>query len=189
MVPANRSRPSGFTVSGGTCPCDVLESSQLKDKMRRGRGVGVLMVMTALILLPVAAGARPPDPTWIPGIYDGADGDDVISVVTETPASHHGVAHHLLVPALLSEDVVMRGLRMYESWPALQPPRGPPDRCRRNPTRSSSTPTILLQLVSSSSRTSRAIAERASALCPVLRDNHRGARDATLSAQVPCRRL
>jgi len=38
----------------------------------------------ALILLPVIAFASPPDPSWIAGIYDGADGDDVVTFVYET---------------------------------------------------------------------------------------------------------
>jgi len=128
--------------------------------MRQGRRIGALMVMTALILLPVGASASPPDAAWIPGIYDGDDGDDVISLVTETPASHHGVVHHLPFPALSSEDVVQRGLPRYESWPALQPPRGPPDRCRRNPTRCFGTAAIPLRLIPFSSRTSSVIAEQ-----------------------------
>jgi len=34
----------------------------------------LLSVILALILLPAIAFASPPDPSWIAGIYDGADG-------------------------------------------------------------------------------------------------------------------
>ena len=38
--------------------------------------VGVLMTLTPL------AYAEPPDPTWIAGLYDNADYDDVVLIVT-----------------------------------------------------------------------------------------------------------
>ena len=42
----------------------------------------------ALILLPTLGFASPPDPSWIAGIYDGADGDDIVSLVYDTAAAH-----------------------------------------------------------------------------------------------------
>src|SRR5262249_5637128 len=46
----------------------------------------LLPVVLALVLLPAIAFASPPDPSWIAGIYDGADGDDVVSLVDDTTA-------------------------------------------------------------------------------------------------------
>src|SRR5215471_4269156 len=43
-----------------------------------------LPVVVALVLLPLIAFASPSDPSWIAGIYDGADGDDVVTFVYET---------------------------------------------------------------------------------------------------------
>src|SRR5215469_9851714 len=43
-----------------------------------------LAIVVALILLPAIAFASPPDQLWIAGIYDGADGDDVVTLVYET---------------------------------------------------------------------------------------------------------
>jgi hypothetical protein len=41
-----------------------------------------LLVLAALGLsLPVLAHASPPDPSWIPGVYDDADYDDVVTQV------------------------------------------------------------------------------------------------------------
>jgi hypothetical protein len=36
--------------------------------------------------LPLLAQASPPDPTWLPGIYDDADYDDVIGLLTDSAA-------------------------------------------------------------------------------------------------------
>jgi hypothetical protein len=47
----------------------------------------LLPIAPALILLPAIAFASPPDPSWIAGIYDGADGDDIVSLVYETSAA------------------------------------------------------------------------------------------------------
>jgi len=43
-----------------------------------------LAIVVALILLPAIAFASPPDQLWIAGIYDGADGDDIVTLVYET---------------------------------------------------------------------------------------------------------
>jgi hypothetical protein len=43
--------------------------------------LGLLGVTLALVSL---AGASPPDPVWIPGIYDDADFDEVVAAVLST---------------------------------------------------------------------------------------------------------
>ena len=54
--------------------------------VRRSHTVGIFF-LTALIISAVClARASPPDPTWIPGIYDNADYDDVIGLLTDTSA-------------------------------------------------------------------------------------------------------
>ena len=40
--------------------------------------VAVLLAIALCILLNPLAAASPPDPTWIPGLYDAADFDDVV---------------------------------------------------------------------------------------------------------------
>ena len=61
-----------------------------------------LPVVVALVLLPALAFASPPDPSWIAGFYDGADGDDVVSLVYETSAAHAAVLSHFdPLPCLL----------------------------------------------------------------------------------------
>ena len=46
----------------------------------------VVLVLAAPALLLALAYASPPDPTWIPGIYDDADYDDVVTLITSAPA-------------------------------------------------------------------------------------------------------
>src|SRR5580765_1612621 len=52
-------------------------------------------IIVALILLPAIAFASPPDPSWIAGIYDGADGDDIVSLVYETAVAHAAERSHI----------------------------------------------------------------------------------------------
>ena len=46
-----------------------------------------LSIILVLTLLPTIAFASPPDASWIAGIYDDADGDDVVALVYETAAA------------------------------------------------------------------------------------------------------
>ena len=46
----------------------------------------VLVVLACSGTLPFLAHASPPDPIWTPGIYDDADYDDVIGLLTDTAA-------------------------------------------------------------------------------------------------------
>jgi len=40
------------------------------------------LIVLVLAALPALAYASPPDPSWIPGLYDDADYDDVVGLVT-----------------------------------------------------------------------------------------------------------
>ena len=44
--------------------------------------VPLVTIVLSLALLPALAHATPPDPSWIPGLYDDADDDDVVVLVT-----------------------------------------------------------------------------------------------------------
>jgi hypothetical protein len=46
-----------------------------------------LLVLVAGLALPVLAHASPPDPSWIPGVYDDADFDDVVTRVVSGTGS------------------------------------------------------------------------------------------------------
>src|SRR5215468_3818159 len=61
-----------------------------------------LPIALALILLPPLAFASPPDPSWVAGFYDDADGDDIVSLVCETSAANQATPSHLgPLPCLL----------------------------------------------------------------------------------------
>jgi hypothetical protein len=46
--------------------------------IHRRRHSPILLVIALCIVLNPLAAASPPDPTWIPGLYDAADFDDVV---------------------------------------------------------------------------------------------------------------
>ena len=85
-----------------------------------------LPIVLALILLPAMAFASPPDPSWIAGIYDGADGDDIVSFVYETSAASATALSHVgplpRLPGMFLEGIarIVSGSRFTFS------PRSPP---------------------------------------------------------------
>jgi hypothetical protein len=96
--------------------------------------VSRFLVLVALILvLPVCgltplAYASPPDPSWIRGIYDGADYDDVVLLITSGTGT---VAPTLLenpqpVPPLVGRALELEEERIsFLQFPSL-PSRAPP---------------------------------------------------------------
>jgi hypothetical protein len=64
--------------------------------------VAVLVAIALCILLNPLAAASPPDPTWIPGLYDAADFDDVvIQIGLLASACDTGAAPSLAVDSLV----------------------------------------------------------------------------------------
>lgn len=62
----------------------------------------VVLVLVMPATLPALAYASPPDPSWIYGVYDGADHDDVVVLVISATGSLGGTAVDLLpIPLLL----------------------------------------------------------------------------------------
>src|SRR5215475_7429099 len=67
---------------------------------RRCRSIGraiytVLPIVVTVMLLPTIAFAIPPGPSWIAGIYDGGDADDIVTLVYETSGSNGPALSHL----------------------------------------------------------------------------------------------
>ena len=54
-----------------------------------------LAIVVALILLPAIAFDSPPDQLWIAGIYDGADGDEIVTLVYEITGVEVAWPRHL----------------------------------------------------------------------------------------------
>src|SRR5262249_41962516 len=63
--------------------------------IRRGAG---FLTIAVLVFLAIAVGASPPDPGWIEGLSDAADGDDVVSQLSETVGSAEGGTDKSLSP-------------------------------------------------------------------------------------------
>ena len=91
------------------------------------RRAGFVTVFVALVVLaPVIAAADVPDPTWIGGLYDGADGDELGALVWDQS------------PALPFDTVTLALPFPAPAWPLHQdssptrerslprPPRAPP---------------------------------------------------------------
>ena len=88
-----------------------------------------LPIVLALILLPVIAWAIPVDPSWIAGIYDDADGDDVVSLVSQTSAANTAPPLHLgPFPYLLKVSLEDIGRTVSDRYVA-RGPRSPPVLC------------------------------------------------------------
>src|SRR5262249_15806382 len=85
-----------------------------------------LPVVLAVTLLPVLALASPPDPSWIAGIYDGADGDDIVSLVYDTAAAHAADGSHVAARPCLKELTLKSIARGVSSHRFARKPRAPP---------------------------------------------------------------
>src|SRR5215831_20675348 len=109
----------------GSCPRQPLSPPQPLGSMRRAIATALPIVL-ALILLPPLAFASPPDPSWVPGFYDGADGDDIVSLVYETSATSQTAPSHLgPLPCLL--EVCLDGIARYvPDRHFTRGPRSPP---------------------------------------------------------------
>ena len=85
----------------GSCPRQPL-SLPVPSRPVRQAIAAALPVVLALILLPPLAFASPPDPSWVAGFYDGADGDDIVSLIYDTSAANQTAPSHLgPLPCLL----------------------------------------------------------------------------------------
>jgi hypothetical protein len=87
-----------------------------------------LSIVVALILIAPIAFASPPDPSWIAGIYDGADGDDVVTLVYETVGAEAAPLGPVLPIARASNVSLALAPDAIHGFPLQQSTRGPPPR-------------------------------------------------------------
>ena len=90
------------------------------------RGAAFLAVLLLVVLPKPIAFASPPDPTWIAGIYDGADGDDILGRTAERVASDNVGAFEALAPARRPETPMTGVDRGYRHRQPTVAARGPP---------------------------------------------------------------
>src|SRR5215471_3978804 len=99
---------------------------QCKPSCNSMRLATFLSITVALILIAPIALASPPDPSWVAGIYDGADGDDVVSLIYDT-AGVEALPLGSVLPLLGSSTVlVVSSPGAIHGFPLHQFPRGPP---------------------------------------------------------------
>lgn len=112
----------------GSCSREQWPPSEPPRSMQQSIATALPIVLV-LILLPSIAFASPPDPSWIAGFYDGADGDDVVSLVYETSAANVSVLSHFgPLPCLL--ELSLEGIVSYiPRHHFAGGPRSPPVLC------------------------------------------------------------
>src|SRR5215467_1479362 len=90
-------------------------------------GISALLpIFAVLILLPIIAFASPPDPSWITGICDDADGDDMVFPDYQPVAAVAVSQQPFLSPFCLSERFLVSVPRSVDGVSAVQFARGPP---------------------------------------------------------------
>ena len=103
------------------------------------RSLRIVLVAMVLALIPFFAAASPPDPTWIGGIYDAADGDEIITLIGDQ-ASSNGVAVYVIGrPIELRQALLQPEPCAAQGFSSLRLTRGPPPR----PCTSITTPPLL----------------------------------------------
>jgi hypothetical protein len=75
----------------------------LRDRDTLTRLFNLVLIATLVALTP-AAFASPPDPTWIAGLYDNGDHDDVILLVTSTSSTPVELSARVVQPDLVAAD-------------------------------------------------------------------------------------
>jgi len=83
-------------------------------------------IIVALILIAPIAFASPPDPSWIAGVYDGADGDDVVTLVYETAGIEGVSLGSVLALSRASNVSLASGADPVHGFPLYRFTRGPP---------------------------------------------------------------
>jgi len=99
------------------------------DRRHAPRPAGLSVLLALLIIAPVTlAHASPPDQTWLPGVYDQADFDDVVALLTSAlGATDSSTAPEAGVCFALGPKLCPAIVACPASAPAYSPPlRAPP---------------------------------------------------------------
>src|SRR5262245_19227843 len=115
-------------MRSGPCPRQQTPPPEPSRSMWRAIFTA-LSVVLVLMLLPTIAFASPPDPSWIAGIYDGADGDDIVSLVYATSAANAAAPSHVGPLSCLPEISLESIVRSVPGNRFTRGPRAPPARC------------------------------------------------------------
>ena len=119
----------------GSCLRRQVSPREPRCSLERAVSVSLSTIVALMVLL-VVSFASPPDPSWSAGFYDGADGDDVITLVYEIAAVDLVAPPQVALLRCLPEvslDGIVRGL---PGCCFTHGPRSPP-RCLMCPLTSS----------------------------------------------------
>ena len=85
-----------------------------QDRVVARRAAFALLFTALVVVAPVIAAANVPDPTWVGGFYDGADGDELLALVWDQ------------APALVFDGIAVVPPSPAPAWPLPQdsPPAG-----------------------------------------------------------------
>ena len=112
-------------MRSGSCPQRHTPPPELSFSVRRAIFASLAIVVT-LILVPAIAFASPPDQLWIAGIYDGADGDDIVTLVYEAAGVEAAWTRSVPLLPRSSEILLVSVLSAIHRLPACQSTRAPP---------------------------------------------------------------
>lgn len=98
------------------------------SSLATSRGGLILLILAALATTSSLAYASPPDPSWIPGIYDDADFDDVVGLATSWTSlvGPEGAIALRLVRPLTSPEAPLLESAIIRFPPAALHVRAPP---------------------------------------------------------------
>ena len=86
----------------------------------------IVFVAMFLALIPVIAAASPPDPAWIGGIYDAADGDEIVTLIGDQASSHGVAGYAICQPPPLPQALHQMEPCIAQGFSKQQLTRGPP---------------------------------------------------------------
>ena len=88
----------------------------------------VVLLLLAPVALPGLAHASPPDPTWIQGISDDGDGDEVVSRIASGtgPAPATAPTDLPFIARLVARLTPTPERMLLGLWASAAPPRAPP---------------------------------------------------------------
>jgi hypothetical protein len=92
--------------------------------------VWVCLILLGVVALTPLAYASPPDPSWIRGLYDGGDFDDIVVLLTGGTGIVEPFPLHAVCPRLVAAGSALStddGVRP-SACPSFKRPRGPPFR-------------------------------------------------------------
>ena len=90
------------------------------------RSLRIVLVAMVLALIPFFAAASPPDPTWIGGIYNAADGDEIVALIGDLAGSNGVAVYAVTRPLQLPQALLQLEPCTAQSFSERCLTRGPP---------------------------------------------------------------